>query len=146
MNEQDPHPAESSPIEVALTAVRQDCARHGISVLDDFQESCREFAAERMLNIAVLGRFKAGKSSFLNHLLGHQLLPVGVAPVTSIVTEIQWGCTALAAVKFLDGRREWVSLDRINEVISEFHNLQNEKQVARVRVELTYSLFLRLRS
>ena len=36
--------------------------RHEISALADFLESCRTFAHEKTLNIAVLGRFNAGKS------------------------------------------------------------------------------------
>jgi len=44
--------------------------RHHLTTLDDFLASCRTFAEEETLNVAILGRFKAGKSSFLNHLLG----------------------------------------------------------------------------
>ena len=88
----------------------------------------------KTLNIAVLGRFKAGKSSFLNHLIGRPLLPVGVIPVTSVVTEIQWGPEERAEILFADGRRDQAPLDRIGDFISESHNPQNSKQVARVRV------------
>src|ERR1035438_2386112 len=77
-------------VQDVLGAVGDLCRRHEISALEDFLESCRAFAQEKTLNIAVLGRFKAGKSSFLNHLLGRPLLPVGVIPVTSAVTEIEW--------------------------------------------------------
>ena len=42
------------------------------------------------IGVAVLGRFKAGKSSFLNDFLGRGILPVGV-PVTAVVTEIRYG-------------------------------------------------------
>jgi len=136
MNDPETHPAESAPVEAALAAVREICDRHGISALDDFQESCHAFAREKTLNVAVLGRFKAGMSSFLNHLLGRPLLPVGVIPVTSIVTEIQWGAAEQAGIEFLDGRREQVPLDRIGEFISVLNNPANEKQVARVQVRL----------
>lgn len=136
MKEQETHRIHSAPVEALLDAVRQICERHGISALDAFQESCRAFAAEKTLNVAVLGRFKAGKSSFLNHLLGRELLPVGAVPVTSVVTEIQWGSGEQACIEFLDGRRELVSVDRIGDFISELNNPQNEKQVARVLMEL----------
>lgn len=38
------------------------------------------------LNVAVIGAFKAGKSSFVNSLLGQEVCPVDVAPTTSAVT------------------------------------------------------------
>jgi predicted GTPase len=78
-------------VQDVLATVENLCRRHEIAALEDFLESCRRFAQEKTLNIAVLGRAKARKSSFLNHLLGRPLLPVGVIPVTSVVTDIQWG-------------------------------------------------------
>jgi ribosome biogenesis GTPase A len=65
-------------VQDALDAVETLCNSNEIPAPEDFLESCRAFAQEKMLNVAVLGRFKAGKSSFLNHLLGRPLLPVGV--------------------------------------------------------------------
>jgi len=119
-----------------LAAVESLCARHGISALDDFVESCRAFAREKTLNVAILGRFKAGKSSFLNCLLARPLLPVGVIPVTSVVTEIEWGPCERAQVRFADGREEPVPLERIGDFIAESRNPENRRRVARVRVEL----------
>jgi GTP-binding protein EngB required for normal cell division len=123
-------------LERTLDRVGAICGRYQITALEDFLESCRLFAEEETLNITVFGRFKAGKSSFLNHLIARQLLSVGVIPVTSVVTEIQYGPRERAEVRFLDGRTEAVSLDRIGEFISETQNPENSKQAALVRVEL----------
>ena len=41
--------------------------------------------------VAVFGRVSAGKSSFLNALLGMELLPVGSNPITAVPTRIQYG-------------------------------------------------------
>jgi len=123
-------------VERTLEAVEQLCERYQIGALDGFLASCRAFAAEKVLNVAVFGRFKAGKSSFLNHILGRPLLPVGVVPVTSAVTEIEYGPRDRAEVRFLDGRREAIPLERIADFISETRNPHNQKQVHSVRVEL----------
>ena len=64
----------NSPISL-LEMAAELCDRYQIADLRYFLESCRAFARAETLNIAVFGRFKAGKSSFLNHLLGE--------PVTS---------------------------------------------------------------
>jgi GTP-binding protein EngB required for normal cell division len=129
-------PVAAEIVQDVLGTVEDTCKRHGISALEDYLESCRVFAAEKTLNIAVLGRFKAGKSSFLNHLLGRPLLPIGVIPVTSAVTEIQWGASERCEVLFTDGRRLAVAVDQIGDFISESRNPENFKHVARVRVEL----------
>jgi len=120
----------------ALDEVEQICRRYEITSLDDFVESCREFAREDVLNIAIFGRFKAGKSSFLNNLFGLSLLPVGVIPVTSVVTEVEYGPVEHAEIHFEDGRVEKVDPERITEFVSETANPENVKRVNRVRVRL----------
>jgi len=136
MTNANPTLIESDIVLEALGRVEELCQRYDITALDDFIASCRAFAREGVLNIAVLGRFKAGKSSFLNQLIGRPLLPVGVIPVTSVVTEIEYGSRERAEVFFTDGRIQQVGLERIREFISESENPENVKQVTRVRVQL----------
>jgi GTP-binding protein EngB required for normal cell division len=123
-------------VQDVLSSVEEFCRRYGITALEDFLGSCRTFAGDKALNIAILGRFKAGKSSFLNHLVGRPLFPVGAIPVTTVVTEIRYGFEERADVDFLDGHAERVPVGRISEFISETAHPENAKRVARVRVEL----------
>ena len=111
-------------------------ARYHIAALEDFIDSCRAFAGEKTLNVAVFGRFKAGKSSFLNHLLGKPVLPVGVIPVTSVITRIEFGLRETAEVRFLDGRVQPISPAQVGDFVSEAANPGNVKQVALVHIEL----------
>jgi GTP-binding protein EngB required for normal cell division len=131
-----PEGADTGFVREVLGAVEDLCRRRQITALLDFLEACRAFAAQDTLNVAVLGRFKAGKSSFLNQLLDRPLLPVGVVPVTSVVTEIEWGAEERAEVLFLDGRRQHFPREQIGDFVAEGENPENRKQVARVRVEL----------
>ena len=123
-------------VKEALAEAARVCGRYRLAALEDFLNSCRAFAQEDRLNVAIFGRFKAGKSSFLNHLLGRPLLPVGAIPVTSVVTEIEYGPRERVSVRFLDGRTEPISPDQIGEFVAEERNPENSKQVAAVRVEL----------
>jgi GTP-binding protein EngB required for normal cell division len=120
----------------ALGHIGELCRRYQITSLDGFRRSCLAFADEETLNVAVLGRFKAGKSSFLNHLFGRPLLPVGVVPVTTVVTAIEYGPCDRAEAVFRDGHAEQIPQDRISEFISENENPENFKQVVWVRVEV----------
>jgi len=45
----------------------------------------------RPLLVAVMGEFNAGKSTFLNALLGGKILPTGVRPTTRLPCVIRWG-------------------------------------------------------
>jgi GTP-binding protein EngB required for normal cell division len=88
------------------------------------------------IDVAVLGRFKAGKSSFLNHLTGQAVLPIGVVPLTAVITRLRYGPSERTEVQFLDGRVETVPVSDIGLFVGENENPENRKQVAAVEVEL----------
>ena len=88
------------------------------------------------IDVAVLGQFKAGKSSFLNSLIGQSVLPVGAIPVTTAVTRLQSGERERALVRHFNGLTTEVPLADIVEFTSEARNPGNEKNVAIVDIEL----------
>ncbi len=94
------------------------------------------YKKHKYINLAVLGQFKAGKSSFLNHLTGREILPVGVLPVTNVITILQYGKTRQATVYFLDRKIRKIRIEELPEYINEQINTRNHKQVDRVVVEL----------
>jgi GTP-binding protein EngB required for normal cell division len=55
---------------------------------------------DERLQLAVLGQFKRGKSTFLNALLGAPLLPTAVIPITAVATFISWGPQPLVRISF----------------------------------------------
>ena len=97
---------------------------------------------QERLQIAVLGQFKRGKSTFINALLGADLLPTGVIPLTAVATFIAWGNAPLVIVHFKGDRRneEYTALtaDAIREVLFRFvaeeANPKNHLSVERVEV------------
>lgn len=99
---------------------------HAVEIQQDKQD----------LNVAVLGRFKAGKSSFVNDIIGSPVLPVGVLPVTSVVTEISYGMDEYAQLTSLAGEITRVPIDQIASYVSESENPQNTKGIDSVRVFL----------
>jgi small GTP-binding protein len=58
--------------------------------------------------VVVIGEFNAGKSTFINALVGENLLPVGVTPTTEVIELIRYGEVAnRKPVMREDGIREW---------------------------------------
>jgi len=103
----------------------------------------RQFGAVKSLlsenppiDVAVLGQFKAGKSSFLNSIVGEDVLPVGAIPVTTAITRLQYGEKRQAVVRHFDGRITEAPLSDIRQYSSEAGNPGNEKNVAIVDIEL----------
>ncbi len=54
-------------------------------------DELREKILKNRFNLVVVGQFKRGKTTFINALLGADLLPTAVVPLTSIVTVIEYG-------------------------------------------------------
>jgi GTP-binding protein EngB required for normal cell division len=121
-----------SPLEL----VTELAERYGISALSGLMATVRGAAGQDEIGVAVLGRFKAGKSSFLNHFLGRNILPVGVVPVTAVITEIRYGPREQARVLHHDGRVVEAPLERIGSYVSEKENPENVKQARLITVEL----------
>src|ERR1700683_5841055 len=112
---------------LSLDLAAEIAARYRISALSGLIASVRASAAQDDIGVAVVGRFKAGKSSFLNHFLGRSFLPVGVVPVTAVITQVRYGPREEARVHRRDGRDAAVPLDRIGSYVSEKENPENVK-------------------
>ena len=93
-----------------------------------------------VFEIGVFGRVSSGKSSLLNHLLGAEVLPVGVTPVTAIPTRISFGPEPRVVVEFAEGKAVVVEPARLVEYASEQQNPGNAKHVSRIHVQLPSSL------
>lgn len=64
--------------------------------------------------VAVVGRFKAGKSSFVNELLGARLAGEDTSPETAAITTFKHGDRVKATVHFVP-KETWVGLQRLYE-------------------------------
>jgi GTP-binding protein EngB required for normal cell division len=95
-----------------------------------------ERLSSRSFEIAVFGRVSSGKSSLLNHILGSEVLPVGVTPVTAIPTRVIFGPEPAIEVSFAIGRQDRLGVERLPEFVTEQQNKGNEKQITRVIVEI----------
>jgi GTP-binding protein EngB required for normal cell division len=125
-----------STVQSAFNLATEVSERYQISALSGLLASARAALNQDEITVAVVGRFKAGKSSFLNDFIGRHVLPVGVVPVTACVTEIRYGPRDRATVHCLDGISQHVRLDQIGGFISEKENPENTKQVALITVDL----------
>ena len=120
-----------------LGEIQSACDDFGLDSLKKTLQSVKNFTEQNQyLDIAVLGQFKAGKSSFLNGFINKPLLPVGNVPVTSVITRMRFGPEEKAAVTFLDGKRMDISIAGIQDYVSESENPENKKNVLLVDIEV----------
>jgi GTP-binding protein EngB required for normal cell division len=120
-----------------LKCVKAVAADLKLGNLQPLISACRnQLDARGGIDVAVFGRFKAGKSSFLNHLGGCAVLPIGVVPLTAVITRLRYGEHEHAEVQFLDGTAKTISFHEISLYAGQNENPNNRRQVASVEVEL----------
>jgi GTPase SAR1 family protein len=99
---------------------------------------------QERLQLAVLGQFKRGKSTFINALLGADVLPTGVIPLTAVATFIAWRNDPLVIVHFRGEteRQEFAvqAADAIRDLLFRFvaEEANPENRLGVERVELFY--------
>jgi hypothetical protein len=103
-------------------------AREAARLLDRWR--ARRFVA------LIVGEFKRGKSTLVNALVGRDLLPTGVPPVTAVPTRVSSGPRARAVARFRNGTEREIPLDEIRDYVDESRNPRNHRGVASVDVEV----------
>jgi small GTP-binding protein len=60
---------------------------------------------DRPLLVTVMGEFNAGKSTFVNALLGEEVAPMGITPTTATINVLKYGAERKGRVVWLDDAR-----------------------------------------
>lgn len=94
----------------------------------------REKLEQQHMTVSVIGQFKRGKSALVNGILGRDILPVGIVPVTAVVTTVDYGDEE-AAVHFANGKVEKVAFEEISAFVNEQENRDNHLNVTKVAIK-----------
>jgi GTPase Era involved in 16S rRNA processing len=97
-------------------------------------EELRDKIETNAFNLVVVGQFKRGKTSLINALLGADILPVAVVPLTSIATVMTYGDALRIKVYFNDGNVAEIKPESLPEYVTEKGNPKNVKDVNEVVV------------
>jgi GTP-binding protein EngB required for normal cell division len=123
--------------DIALVkALERAINRHGLVEFRPALGTIIDRLETNAFEIAVFGRVSSGKSSLLNHIVGQDLLPVGVNPITSVPTRLAYGSEPRATAWFADRKPEQFGIERLAEFVTEQHNPANSQHVTRIVVEL----------
>ncbi|RDU71566.1 GTP-binding protein [Helicobacter aurati] len=75
------------------------------------------------MKVAIIGQFSSGKSTFLNALLGSEILPSGITPVTAKVCEIVYGEETTLEIHYKNG----MIIHRHPEYLKQIDSIENAK-------------------
>ena len=97
-------PASGAPAAWPQLLARLDNHAHAVG---DLGAAARvgDLAAERSrpVRLAIVGEFNAGKSTFINALIGADVAPTGVLPTTATLHHLRWAPDPFAKILFADG-------------------------------------------
>ncbi|OUR95699.1 hypothetical protein A9Q84_14455 [Halobacteriovorax marinus] len=99
-------------------------------------ESVRRRLDNERIKVGVFGVISTGKSTFINSLVGMELLGTDKRIATNIKTSIISGDRDCAEVLFLNGDKLVVKLDEVSGYTTEQENSYNNKEVERVIIYL----------
>ena len=68
--------------------------------------------------VAVVGEFKRGKSTFINALLGEEILPADIEPCSATLNRVTYAPNPFIEVEFKDGRRERVAVEQLADYVT----------------------------
>lgn len=102
-------------------------------LLSEFKEISKKIE-EGKFTIAVLGEFKRGKSSLLNSLIKEKIFPVGILPLTSVITIAEYGEEEKIFVHFLNLPSIEIKKEEIENYVTEKGNSGNRLNVKVVQI------------
>jgi GTP-binding protein EngB required for normal cell division len=121
--------SENSHRESALLRLAELAEKFDAEQVAADARSVAERVSEGRFYVACIGQFKRGKSSVLNALVGENVLPTGVVPVTTVPTIVRYGSRVSARVRFETGGWTDIPVETAAEYVSEEKNPENAKHV-----------------
>ncbi len=131
-------PSELERLEEASARLAEVAGSRSRAVAERAKRMAERFR-RRHFHVSVVGEFKRGKSTLINALLGREVLPTGVLPLTAVATEIAFGEPGATVVK-LDGTCVPIGLGELPDYVTEARNPNNELGVARVEARVDSEL------
>ncbi len=118
-----------------ILSVIEDLTRDETPKVEDRLPAIREQLLSNSFNLVILGQFKRGKTTLINSLIGKEILPSSVVPLTSIVTILKFGKEMNCKVFVEEGGEKEIGLEELADYVTEKGNPKNVRGVRCARIE-----------
>jgi len=82
------------------------------------------------MEVAIVGQFSSGKSTFLNALLCKDILPTGITPVTSKVNFLNYGAEYKLKITFKSGATEFHNIEHLAKFTDQREAIEDVKYLS----------------
>lgn len=87
--------------------------------------------------VAVVGEFKRGKSTFINALLGEEILPADILPCSATVNRVTYGTIPRVKIIYKEGREETIEVEQLGEYVTKL-TPEAEEVAATIQEAIVY--------
>lgn len=77
-----------------------------------------EHLRKNIFSVGVVGEFKRGKSTFINALLGQDILPANIRPCSASLNRVTYDMTPHAEILFKDGAKKEIPVEEIKTYVT----------------------------
>lgn len=112
-----------------------------ISNISNFEEYAKKIEGisnqfYKPLMVTIMGEFKTGKSTFINAILGEEILKSDITPATAVVTLISYGEEKKVVAHFKNGKLKEYSLKKFKDITAEGNDRKKKLRNSIKYVEL----------
>lgn len=97
---------------------------------------CADRTASRVYRTAVIGEFNRGKSSMINALLGTDVLPTSVLPMTAVITRVLYGEKRIV-IKYKDGGEQEADTEQLKDFATKL-DAETQRRASEIKEILVY--------
>lgn len=108
-----------------------------IQAIDDVLERVQS----NSFAVAVVGEFKRGKSTFINALLGQDILPSDVNPCSATLNRVTYGVAPRVQIVYRDGQEEEIAIDQLADYVTKLTPESEEKAIHIKEAVVHYPVF-----
>lgn len=88
--------------------------------------------------VAVIGEFKRGKSSLVNAIIGAEVLPTDILPMTAAITRVTFGSDRKILIRYKDGHSEEQTVEQLAEYATKYDEEKARRAATISEIEVTY--------
>jgi small GTP-binding protein len=100
--------------------------------------------AEDRFNLVVVGRFNRGKTSLMNAMMSTDRLPMGIVPLTSVITTVGYGSKERAELHYEDRiLAHEIPVDDLAKYVTQEGNPGNVKRIKKAAVQIPAEILRR---
>ncbi|MCM8817333.1 MAG: dynamin family protein [Candidatus Omnitrophica bacterium] len=110
----------------------------GYEYQKEFIESLLKRSREQNLYLALVGQVKRGKSTLLNALIGKDILPSSIIPVTAIPTFVRYSDRIMVDVVFFNSSKKHIDAESVEEAKNFICNYVVEEKNPENKMKVSY--------